>query len=101
MGKDKSLKSAYELAMERLQAEDRKKGVVKRAPLTASQKKRIAELRQEGQAKLAELEILRDKRLAGAAGDPEKLKEEAEHYETDRRLAASWLDSAIAEVKKS
>ena len=30
--------------------------------------------------------------------DPE-LKEEAEHYETDRRRVASWLDSAIAEVK--
>ena len=99
MAKEKPLKSAYELAMARLQADDRKQGVVERKPLTRSQKKRIAELRQEARAKLAELEILRDERLAGAAGDPEKLKEEEEHYKTDRRRVESRLNSAIAEAK--
>ena len=51
------LKSAYEVAMERLRAEDRDRGVEPARPLTKAQKKRIAELRQEAKAKLADLEV--------------------------------------------
>jgi hypothetical protein len=61
---DEPLKSAYELAMERLKAKDREDGIVEEKPLTAPQKERIAELRLEAKAKLAELEILHRKNLA-------------------------------------
>ncbi len=49
------LKSAYELAMERLAA---KEGPLKK--LTEEQKARIAEIEQKAQAKIAELKIMND-----------------------------------------
>ena len=66
MSDDAPLKSAYELAMERLQAEDRERGVEESTPLTDEQKKAITELRGQAQAKQAETEILHDKELANA-----------------------------------
>lgn len=97
---DKPLKSAYELAMERLMAKDREEGVEESGPLTGAQKKRIAELRQEAQAKLAELEILQKKNLAGTRGDPDEVKKLEENYRTDRARVESRLESAIARVKR-
>ena len=98
---DAPLKSAYELAMERLQAEDRESGKEQAAPLTEEQKSSIADLRQQAQAKRAEAEILHQKDLAAATavGDPEKLTQTEEHYETDLRRVESALDSAIARVR--
>ena len=93
------LKSAYELAMERLRAQDRKTGAEKERPLTDAQKKAIAELRREATAKLAELEILHKKPLAPGT-DPEKLAEHEEHYQIDRRRVESHLESEIARVKR-
>lgn len=93
------LKSAYELAMERLRAQDREAGIKESKPLTAAQKKEIAELRQEAKAKLAEIEIEFDKQKT-AATDPEKLTELEEHYQIDRRRIESSLESQIARVKK-
>jgi hypothetical protein len=98
-GKDKQLKSAYELAMERLKAKDREQGIEESVPLTDAQKRRIAELRQEAKAKRAEVEILREQRFAETEGDPEKLEEEKRNYETDLRRIDAWLDEAIAGVK--
>ena len=94
------LKSAYELAMERLKAKDRDEGVKASGPLTGAQKSRIAELRQEAQAKLAELEILHKKNLAGTRGDPDEVKKIEDHYRTDRSRVESRLESAIARVKR-
>jgi hypothetical protein len=94
------LKSAFELAMERLQRQDRAEGVARSKPLTAAQKARIAELRQEAQAKRAELKILREKRFAAVAADPEKLREEEAHYETDLRRVETWLEEQLAAVRK-
>ena len=50
MSDDKPLKSAYELAMERLRAKDREAGIEESAPLTPEQKQAIAELRRKAQA---------------------------------------------------
>jgi septal ring factor EnvC (AmiA/AmiB activator) len=96
---DQPLKSAYELAMERLNKRDREEGVEQEQPLTADQKKEIARLRQEAQAKLAEIEILHRKQRSAEA-DPEKLAKLDEHYQTDRRRVESRLESAIARVKR-
>ena len=97
---DEPLKSAYELAMERLKAKDREEGIVEDKPLNASQKTRIAELRQEAKAKLAELEILHGKNLAGTGGDPAAVMKIEENYATDRGRIESRLESAIAKVKR-
>ena len=99
MSDDAPLKSAYELAMERLQDRDRDEGVEQTEPLTDEQKQAITELRSQAQAKLAEAEILHKKDLT-AADDPEKLTQLEEHYETDRRRIDSSLASAIARVRR-
>ena len=97
---DEPLKSSYELAMERLKAKDREDGIVEDKPLSAPQKARIAELRQEAKAKLAELEILHRKNLAGTGGDPGAVMKIEENYATDRGRIESRLESAIAKVKR-
>jgi hypothetical protein len=99
MPDDAPLKSAYDLAMERLRAKDREKGVPERKPLTDEQKKRIADLRQEAKAKIAEIEIMHGKKLQSEQ-DPEKIKELEEHLEIDRRRVESSLESAIAKVRE-
>ena len=99
MSNDAPLKSAYELAMERLAAEDRKAGVEQSRSLTDKEKETIAELRQRATAKLAELEILHRKELTAAA-DPEKLTQLEERYETDRRRVESGVESAVARVRR-
>ena len=94
------LKSAYELAMERLRERDRDLGVEEPKPLSQEQKEKIAELRQQAEAKRAELKILHGTRIKETQGDPEKLREEEEHFQTDSGRIESWLESAIAEVKQ-
>lgn len=97
---DAPLKSAFELAMERLKAKDRDEGVSEEKPLTALQKDRIAELRRDATAKLAELEILHRKNLAAAGGDPVSIAKVEENYATDRGRVESRLESAVAKVRR-
>ena len=94
---DKPLKSAFDLAMDRLKARDLAEGVEEAKPLTKAQKTRIAELRTEAQAKLAELEILHRKNVAGTS-DPAVLAKIEENYAIDRGRAESRRDSEIAKV---
>jgi hypothetical protein len=101
--KPKALKSAFELAMERLEAEDARQGR-RRKPLSDRQKTEIRELRAEAQAKLAEIEILHREQLAELKTDPERAeerKELEERYEIDRRRIESNLESKIERVKGS
>ena len=94
---DKPLKSAFDLAMDRLKARDLAEGVEETKPLTKAQKNRIAELRTEAQAKLAELEILHRKNVAGTS-DPAVLAKIEENYAIDRGRAESRRDSEIAKI---
>ena len=98
---DQPLKSAYELAMERLRTKDREDGVEESKPLSDEQRHRITELRAESQAKLAEMAILHRKDVASAGGDPEKLRDLEEKYRIDRERVDSRLESAIAKVRRS
>ena len=100
MSKESPLKSAYELALERLAKRDREAGVEHAVPLTDAQKAEIARLRQESKAKQAELEILHGKNLEGTQGDPAKIAEVEEHLAIDRRRVDSSLESAIARVRR-
>jgi len=95
---DKPLKSAFDLAMDRLKAKDVAEGVEETKPLTKAQKDRIAELRTEAKAKLAELEILHRKNVAGTS-DPAALAKIEENYAIDRGRAESRRDAEIEKVR--
>jgi len=99
--KEEPLKSAYELAMERLRAKDREAGVDEPTRLTDEQKESIAELRQAAKAKLAEIEIMHREQIAAAmAGDPQEIGQIEERLRVDRRRVESKLESDIARVKR-
>lgn len=93
------LKSAYELAMERLEKQDAEEGRDKPRALSAKQKRDIAAKRREAEAKLAEIDILCAKELA-AEGDPEKVAEIERRRRIDRGRVESALESAIARIKR-
>ncbi len=98
MADDRPLKSAYELAMERLRAKDREDGVADEKPLTDAQKREISRLRQEAKAKLAELEILHRKHLA-AAGDPAEVAKIEENYRRDRARIEDRTEAKVRNVR--
>ena len=100
MSDDTPLKSAYELAMERLRARDREEGIEEERPLTAAQKEEIARLRRDAEARRAEAEILHRKEVQAAAGDPEKLRDIEERARIDRARIESRLESGIAKVRR-
>ena len=86
------MKSAYELAMERLEAQN---GPSKK--LTDAQKAEIAEIDTRFDAKIAELKLDREPNIPAAAPDEQgtlrvALAEEIAALETDRRKAkdAVW-----------
>lgn len=99
MADEKPLKSSYELAMERLRAKDRQEGIEEAKPLSDSQKNAIAEARSEAKAKLAELEILHEKNLSGASGDPAEAAKIEENYQRDRARIEDRLESKIARIR--
>jgi len=78
--KSLGLKSALDLAMERLA---QKGGAV--APLTDEQKKALAAIEQQAQAKIAEIEILASQRIveAFAKGDAEEAQKLEEQKRAD------------------
>ena len=91
-------KSAYELAMARLQKKDKEEGVVDR-PLTDEQKAAIAEARKVGEARLAEREIMHRSQRAKAA-DPETLEKMELEYRRDRERITSERDHKIDVIRK-
>ena len=101
MESEPPLKSAFELAMERLAAKDATEGVKPAAPLTAEQKEKITAARQDAQAKLAEIEILHRKEVQGVGGDVAKLSEIDRKHKIDRERIEARVESAIAEIRAS
>jgi hypothetical protein len=87
MSADTPIKSAYELAMERLQKKDAEQGV-EQTPLTDEQKAAIAEIRRVYQAKLAELEILHQGKLRSTGDPAEREILDAEYRRDCERLSA-------------
>lgn len=92
------MKSAYELAMERLRQKDKEAGVEER-PVTDEQKAAIADLRSLYESKLAEREI--HYQSAGArTPDPEAREVLAQEYRRDRERLVSERDRRIDEVRE-
>lgn len=97
--KDKAagMKSAYELALERLE----KQGIERPREESFSDaiRDQIAEARRKADARLAELEILHKDRLKGVY-DPAKRQEDEEEYVRERRRIEDDRDRKIEELRK-
>jgi hypothetical protein len=93
-------KSAWEIALEKLQKQDRDSGAAGPVALTADQKKEIAALRQRAQAKLAEAEILHNDHRRKAIEDPEALAKVEEEYRIERRRIDEQRDREIDRVRR-
>ena len=91
------MKSAYELAMERLKKKDADEGVSERA-LTDEQKQEIAEIRTTYGARLAQEEILFKSKTQGAF-DPESLRILQENYRRDVDRLTHERDRKIEKVR--
>jgi len=96
---DEKLKSAYELAMERFQKKDAEAGVVSQA-LTDEQKAAIAEVRNQYQAKIAELEILHRGEMASMM-DPAARELAEAQYRQERGRLERERDSKIEQARGS
>ena len=91
-------KTAFELAMERLNAEDREAGT-KGASLTPKQKEAIAEARRVASSRLAEREILfRDSMRK--TPDPETREKAEAEYQIDRQRINDDCERAIEAIRK-
>jgi hypothetical protein len=95
---DEEPKSAWELAMERFRRQDAEQGFVEQA-LTQAQKAAIEESRRSHQAKVAELEIMYQSKLAGTQ-DPESLEALERAYRRDLERASEDRDRTIAKIRK-
>jgi hypothetical protein len=97
------LKSAYELAMEKLARKDEESPQEAAVPekLNARQKGEIARIRRETEAKLAEREILFKHEHRTARGDPEQVEKIEEAYRRDRERIMSRQEEQIRHVRSS
>ena len=92
------MKSAYELAMERLQKKDADAGVERRA-LTDAQKAAIAEIRNFYEAKFAELEVLHQGRLRELV-DPAERDVRMDEYRRDRERLTTERDAKVEKARQ-
>jgi hypothetical protein len=92
------MKSAYELAMERLQKKDADAGI-EHKPLTDAQKAAIAEIRSLYESKLAEVQVLHDGRLREMF-DPAERDARMEEYRRDRERLTSERDAKIEKARQ-
>jgi hypothetical protein len=97
MADDKAVKSAYELAMERLKKQDKDAGV-ERKTLTDQQKAAIAEIRNFYDAKLAEADLLHQDRMLTTL-DPAERGKRDEEYRRDRERLSSERDAKITRAR--
>lgn len=92
------MKSSFELAMERLDAEDSGD----RKPLTDEQKAEIASINEACEAKVAEVRILKEGQIATAsmAGDFEQAEKLKQELAVDIRRAEEERDAKKEAVRK-
>ena len=95
---ERPLKSAFELAMERLKERDAAAGVETR-PLTGGQKAEIAEARSFYDAKIAELEVLHQSKIRRVA-DPEARALLEQEFRHDRERLVSDRDAKVLRIRE-
>ena len=98
MSDDKPLKSAYELAMERLRKSDADAGIESQT-VTAEQKAAIAEIRNFYEAKLAEQQVLHQSTLRKTPDPAARDALEAEYRRARERLS-SERDGKIEKIRR-
>jgi len=96
---DKPLKSALELAMERLKKKDADAGVESRS-LTDAQKAAIAEARNFYESKLAEAEVLHQSTLRRTF-DPTDRETLEQQYRRDRERLTTERDAKIERIRQT
>ncbi len=94
----KKQKSAYALAMEKLEAADRESGV-KETPLSNAQKEAIGEARRIAASRLAEREILFRDGIGKYVDLAERDKAE-EEYRIDRQRIEDDRDRSIESIRR-
>ena len=92
------MKSAYELALERME----KQGIERPREESFGDelREKIAETRRKAEAKIAELEILHKNSLKSVY-DPAKRQEDEEAYHRERRRIEEDRDRKIEELRKA
>ena len=99
-GKDKTsgMKSAYELALERLESQgiDRPR----EDSLSEDARQQIAEIRRQSEAKLAELEILHRDKLRKEP-DPAKVAEQEDYYLRERQRIERERERKIEQARRA
>ena len=91
------MKSAFELAMERLRKNDADAGIESR-PMTDAQKAAIAEVRNFYEAKIAEQQVLHQSRMKTTA-DPAQRATLDEEYRRDHERFVSERDAKIEKIR--
>ena len=87
-------KSAVELAMEKLAAQDSM--AVK--PLTEEQKREVAEIRNRYKARIAGLEVKAQSERAKAS-DPQEIEKINQHLQSERERLTYEMEKAVEKVK--
>ena len=88
------MKTAYELALERLE----RQGIDRPGDLDEETRREIEAVRSKAEADLARLEILHRERLRGQS-DPIEARQAEEEYAIDRRRLEERRDAAIARLR--
>ena len=94
--KRSTMKSAYELALDRLE----KQGIERprEDAMTEESRQRVAEIRRQAEAKLAELEILHRDRLK-TIYDPAARQQEEDDYVLERRRIEAERDRKLDQLR--
>lgn len=90
------MKSAYELALERLETQGIRRP--DEAVMNEATRSKIAELRNQAEAKLAEMEILHQDRM-GKLGDPHAQDVEQLDYVRERRRIEEACDYKVEQLR--
>ena len=98
MSDDKPLKSALELAMERLAKKDADAGISTK-PVTDEQKAKIAEVRNFYEAKIAELEVLHQSKV-NATFDPGERETLEQQYRREREHLTGEREHKIDKIRR-
>lgn len=97
MSAEKSVKSAYELALERLEQQGIEKP--RDEAFSADVLQQMEEVRSKAAARIAELEILHRKKR-GSLADPSEQSEEDEHFRAEVRRIEERRDRDIERLRQ-
>jgi hypothetical protein len=93
------MKSAYELAMERLKKQDEEAGIESK-PVTDAQRAQIAEIRNFYEAKLAEIKVLHQSKVV-VVMDPAARDVIEQEYRQDRERLEAERERKIEKVRNA